>query len=264
LLLAYATYFSVSFYAEKADVTSTPPLWPKLFSSENPAPISFFELNPAMAAPEIESKKRKRKHRSSKADGVTPTKTAGVSADLAPSNTEISEPAKTKPRKKAKKELTSEREEVVGESQDEEENEGELNQELKRVAAEKSVATVDGSEASDQEENEKEQEHTQNNGDELEVPSDLPSSTALSLPNTTPDPQKFSELNLNDKTIQAIKDMGFKTMTEIQRRGIPPLMAGKDVLGAAKTGSGKTLAFLIPAVEMLSALRFKPRNGMAA
>ena len=217
-----------------------------------------------MAASEIESKKRKRKHRSSKVDGVTPTKTADVSADLAPSNTEISEPAKTKPRKKAKKEHTPEREEVVGESQNEEGGEGELNQELKKVATEKSVTTVGGSEASDQEENEKEQEHIQNNGDELEVPSDLPSSTALSLPNTTPDPQKFSELNLNDKTMQAIKDMGFETMTEIQRRGIPPLMAGKDVLGAAKTGSGKTLAFLIPAVEMLSALRFKPRNGMAA
>jgi ATP-dependent RNA helicase DDX18/HAS1 len=39
------------------------------------------------------------------------------------------------------------------------------------------------------------------------------------------------------------------------------LLAGKDVLGAAKTGSGKTLAFLIPAIEILSALRFKPRNG---
>lgn len=38
-------------------------------------------------------------------------------------------------------------------------------------------------------------------------------------------------------------------------------MAGKDVLGAAKTGSGKTLAFLIPAIEILSSLRFKPRNG---
>jgi ATP-dependent RNA helicase DDX18/HAS1 len=36
------------------------------------------------------------------------------------------------------------------------------------------------------------------------------------------------------------------------------------VLGAAKTGSGKTLAFLIPAVEMLSSLRFKPRNGTGA
>jgi len=37
--------------------------------------------------------------------------------------------------------------------------------------------------------------------------------------------------------------------------------SGKDVLGAAKTGSGKTLAFLLPAIEMLSAMRFKPRNG---
>jgi len=39
------------------------------------------------------------------------------------------------------------------------------------------------------------------------------------------------------------------------------LYSGKDVLGAAKTGSGKTLAFLIPAIEMLSSMRFKPRNG---
>jgi ATP-dependent RNA helicase DDX18/HAS1 len=50
-------------------------------------------------------------------------------------------------------------------------------------------------------------------------------------------------------------------MTEIQQRAIPPLMAGRDVLGAAKTGSGKTLAFLIPAIELLHSLKFKPRNG---
>ncbi|KAJ1675106.1 ATP-dependent RNA helicase [Spiromyces aspiralis] len=50
-------------------------------------------------------------------------------------------------------------------------------------------------------------------------------------------------------------------MTEIQARAIGPLLAGRDVLGAAKTGSGKTLAFLIPAVEMLAKMRFKPRNG---
>jgi len=61
--------------------------------------------------------------------------------------------------------------------------------------------------------------------------------------------------------MKAIEDMKFESMTEIQQRGIPPLLAGRDVLGAAKTGSGKTLAFLIPAVEMLSSLRFKPRNG---
>ncbi|RAL61354.1 hypothetical protein DID88_009490 [Monilinia fructigena] len=74
--------------------------------------------------------------------------------------------------------------------------------------------------------------------------------------------EKFSELNLSDKTMKAlIEDMKFETMTEIQRRGIPPLLAGRDVLGAAKTGSGKTLSFLIPAIEMLHSLRFKPRNG---
>lgn len=91
--------------------------------------------------------------------------------------------------------------------------------------------------------------------------SDLPPTSNLSLPSTGNDPKLFSELKLSDKTMQAITEMGFETMTEIQQRGIPPLLAGKDVLGAAKTGSGKTLAFLIPAVEMLSALRFKPRNG---
>lgn len=90
---------------------------------------------------------------------------------------------------------------------------------------------------------------------------DLPTDSIPSLPGADATPQKFSELNLSEKTMKAIQEMKFETMTEIQRRGIPPLMAGRDVLGAAKTGSGKTLAFLIPAVEMLSALRFKPRNG---
>ena len=85
--------------------------------------------------------------------------------------------------------------------------------------------------------------------------------SGLSLPSTGESHKRFSDLNLSSKTMQAIEDMKFDTMTEIQQRGIPPLLAGRDVLGAAKTGSGKTLAFLIPAVEMLSALRFKPRNG---
>ena len=55
--------------------------------------------------------------------------------------------------------------------------------------------------------------------------------------------------------------MGFTKLTPVQARSIPPLMAGRDVLGAAKTGSGKTLAFLIPAIELLYSLKFKPRNG---
>merc|ERR1712226_219291 len=50
-------------------------------------------------------------------------------------------------------------------------------------------------------------------------------------------------------------------MTEIQYKTVMPLLAGRDILGAAKTGSGKTLAFLVPAVELLYKLNFMPRNG---
>ncbi|GAA6003373.1 hypothetical protein JCM10207_000304 [Rhodosporidiobolus poonsookiae] len=81
-----------------------------------------------------------------------------------------------------------------------------------------------------------------------------------------PEPKStlFSSLDLSTGTRKALDGMGFSSMTEVQARTIPPLLAGKDVLGAAKTGSGKTLAFLIPAVEMLNKLKFKPRNGTGA
>ncbi|KAK3343511.1 P-loop containing nucleoside triphosphate hydrolase protein [Lasiosphaeria hispida] len=99
------------------------------------------------------------------------------------------------------------------------------------------------------------------NGDEVPTDDNATPVDSLLPPDISTAAQDFSELNLSDKTMEAIKAMGFTKMTEIQRRGIPPLLAGKDVLGAAKTGSGKTLAFLIPAIEMLRSLRFKSRNG---
>ncbi|XP_022924139.1 DEAD-box ATP-dependent RNA helicase 51-like [Cucurbita moschata] len=71
----------------------------------------------------------------------------------------------------------------------------------------------------------------------------------------------FDSLELSEKTLRAIKDIGFQHMTQIQARAIPPFLTGKDVLGAARTGSGKTLAFLIPAVELLHHISFTPRNG---
>lgn len=117
---------------------------------------------------------------------------------------------------------------------------------------------------SDGEESEDAQDEDDKDDEDNQAGADLPSADPVRLPQIEGAPQTFSELNLSDKTMKAVKeDMGFETMTEIQQRTIPPLLAGRDVLGAAKTGSGKTLSFLIPAVEMLSALRFKPRNGMA-
>ncbi|XP_066600587.1 probable ATP-dependent RNA helicase pitchoune isoform X1 [Prorops nasuta] len=85
------------------------------------------------------------------------------------------------------------------------------------------------------------------------------SAVALQIINDT----SFSTLEISvcENTLKAIKDMGFTNMTEIQARAIPPLLEGRDLVGAAKTGSGKTLAFLIPAVELIYKLKFMPRNG---
>lgn len=74
---------------------------------------------------------------------------------------------------------------------------------------------------------------------------------------------RFSVLSekVCENTLKAISDMGFTNMTEIQAKSIPPLLEGRDLVGAAKTGSGKTLAFLVPSVELIYKLKFMPRNG---
>ncbi|CAH9082040.1 unnamed protein product [Cuscuta europaea] len=73
--------------------------------------------------------------------------------------------------------------------------------------------------------------------------------------------ESFATMGLSELTMKSINEMGFEYMTQIQARAIPPLLEGKDVLGAARTGSGKTLAFLIPAVELLFNVKFTHRNG---
>ncbi|KAK0667662.1 P-loop containing nucleoside triphosphate hydrolase protein [Cercophora samala] len=113
-------------------------------------------------------------------------------------------------------------------------------------------------EAASNKDDSEDEDDDQNGSTDLAAPKgDAP----LIAPGLDTNATDFAQLNLSDRTMKAIGEMGFTKMTEIQRRGIPPLLAGKDVLGAAKTGSGKTLAFLIPAIEMLHSLRFKPRNG---
>ncbi|EIN13591.1 DEAD-domain-containing protein [Punctularia strigosozonata HHB-11173 SS5] len=94
---------------------------------------------------------------------------------------------------------------------------------------------------------------------------DTPAPAPQPIASTSSDPSSsrkpFSELDLSENTQNALKEMGFTHMTPIQEKSIPPLLTGKDVLGAARTGSGKTLAFLIPAIELLHRMKFKPRNG---
>lgn len=60
---------------------------------------------------------------------------------------------------------------------------------------------------------------------------------------------QFNELNLSQEILEAVEELGFSEMTEIQQQSIPLLIQGKDVIGRSNTGTGKTAAFGIPAVE---------------
>lgn len=61
----------------------------------------------------------------------------------------------------------------------------------------------------------------------------------------------FQSLGLNAHLIQAITRKGFTVPTPIQRKTIPLILDGQDVVGMARTGSGKTAAFVIPMLEKL-------------
>lgn len=68
--------------------------------------------------------------------------------------------------------------------------------------------------------------------------------------------QKFSELSLPSSQLDNLKDLGYLTMTPIQALALPPILAGKDIVGQAKTGSGKTAAFGIGVLETIDASQF--------
>ncbi|MEZ0538771.1 DEAD/DEAH box helicase [Fibrella arboris] len=61
----------------------------------------------------------------------------------------------------------------------------------------------------------------------------------------------FADLNVSADILAAVTEMGFTTPSPIQAEAIPPIMAGRDVIGQAQTGTGKTAAFGIPALELI-------------
>src|SRR2546422_7085168 len=62
----------------------------------------------------------------------------------------------------------------------------------------------------------------------------------------------FESLGLEPVLLKAVRSLGYEVPTPIQRDGIPPILAGRDVLGTAQTGSGKTAAFLLPILQRLA------------
>jgi ATP-dependent RNA helicase DeaD len=68
---------------------------------------------------------------------------------------------------------------------------------------------------------------------------------------STPPTSSFDSLGLSAPVLAALTDIGYETPTAIQTRTIPPLLAGRDVIGQAQTGTRKTAAFALPMLQAL-------------
>ncbi|UFH55850.1 DEAD/DEAH box helicase [Spirosoma sp. KNUC1025] len=79
----------------------------------------------------------------------------------------------------------------------------------------------------------------------------VPADEQPATPKTDPNQILFSSLGISDELLQAVTDMGFVSPSPIQAEAIPPILAGRDVIGQAQTGTGKTAAFGIPALELV-------------
>jgi ATP-dependent RNA helicase DDX54/DBP10 len=61
----------------------------------------------------------------------------------------------------------------------------------------------------------------------------------------------FQPLGLSDPVFRGVVRMGFRQPTPVQRKALPVILSGSDVIVMSRTGSGKTCAFLIPILEKL-------------
>jgi len=69
----------------------------------------------------------------------------------------------------------------------------------------------------------------------------------------------FSELQLGEPLLQALRDVGYEVPSPIQAATIPLLLANRDVLGQAQTGTGKTAAFALPILARLRVAAGSPQ-----
>jgi len=68
---------------------------------------------------------------------------------------------------------------------------------------------------------------------------------------TKNDPQ-FASFDLDPRVLAELAALGYEEPTPVQREAIPPLLAGRDLLGQAATGTGKTAAFALPLLQRLT------------
>lgn len=72
----------------------------------------------------------------------------------------------------------------------------------------------------------------------------------------------FESFNLSHNVYGGVKRKGYKVPTPIQRKTMPLILDGLDVVAMARTGSGKTAAFIVPMLQRLQ--QHVPQAGVRA
>jgi ATP-dependent RNA helicase DeaD len=80
----------------------------------------------------------------------------------------------------------------------------------------------------------------------------------VATPDAVPD-LSFADLGLDERVLRALVDVGYETPSAIQAATIPPLMAGRHLVGLAQTGTGKTAAFALPILSRIDMTQAAPQ-----
>ena len=62
---------------------------------------------------------------------------------------------------------------------------------------------------------------------------------------------RFEDLGLDPRVERVLQDVGYESPSPIQAEAIPPILAGRHVVGLAQTGTGKTAAFALPILSRI-------------
>ncbi len=74
----------------------------------------------------------------------------------------------------------------------------------------------------------------------------------------------FKSLGLSSLLLKAIQDSGYAEPTPVQKKAIPMILNGSDMVVSARTGTGKTAGFTLPILELLYTRKSSRENGVKA
>lgn len=69
----------------------------------------------------------------------------------------------------------------------------------------------------------------------------------------------FDILGLSENLLTVVEKSGYSDPTPIQKKAIPAILQGRDILGIAQTGTGKTAGFTLPMIDILAQGRARAR-----